>query len=404
MAEAEPKYRSDLNMKYGCMSHLYWGFDLHTKQIRHINSVKTRGLACNCNCPVCGGAYIACLGEKVRPYFKHKSKYKCMYTDEITTYLRMQALLKKAKTIHFPEFPVHFKQFDGYLCHPGRDLQIDAVYYHCDEEQYPPVLIAECEGRPLRIILNFKDYYGNHDIDAFAAECEAKGWDCLMVDLPRPDSDNGLSNRELKACLNSKNSTVVYAVRAKELSDQLDGIGTSPTRITKEWEKPAFKCALHKRFSGGTYYAMLADCKNCDYNLGWSDKCICAVDDGIRGLADLEAPKEIRMQKVMSLRQAYEQEIEKRRVERQRREALARQEQERRQKAAQAEKERREMLAEQARRERERAFYQNRTCPNCGTKLLRRDGKAGINWLCTKGCGFHAFENFQTGEIILAQR
>lgn len=57
-----------------------------------------------------------------------------------------------------------------------------------------------------------------------------------------------------------------------------------------------------------------------------------------------------------------------------------------------------QQLAEQ----RQKGFYFNKLCPQCGKPLKKKPGKKGTNWLCTNlPCNFYAFENHETGELIM---
>ena len=61
-------------------------------------------------------------------------------------------------------------------------------------------------------------------------------------------------------------------------------------------------------------------------------------------------------------------------------------------------------LAQRNEDQRMQDFYLKNLCPQCGKLLKKMPGKAGTNWLCVGGCGFYAFENSSTGELIMKEQ
>ena len=370
-------YKSSVNIKHGCLTHLFWGRDKHSGEYIHINNVKQNGLGCNCQCPVCKGVYIACMGEKNRPYFKHQSKYKCMYTDEITTYLRTKQLLESASSISLPSLPVHFgaRVFKAELS----PAPIGNVYYQCDEEQYPPLLVATVDERPTRIILAFEGYYNYEDMEAFRNEAVEIKCDCLVINMPKVDADDCIGTSQLQAVVlgASARKSWLHSELVPYWQKRLKDCSKQPDKVIAGVSE-AFACPIHKQIYRDQYYASRGDCEKCQFNLGTGHDCRCAAEAGITCISDFEVSEELRKHRATQLRDANEQALDKQI------------------RAAE--------LAEQAKlqeaKQRRIGFYINKTCPDCGNPLKGMRGKKGITWICTRGCNFHAFENYETGELI----
>lgn len=379
-------YRSTINIQHGCLTHLFGGREQTTGEYIHIRDVKQNGLGCNCRCPVCGEVFIACMGEKNRPHFKHQSKYKCMYTDEITTYLRAKKVLENATAISLPSILVRFGkrtfQTDGHTAHIGD------IFYHCDEDQYPPLLIAMIDQRPTRILLAFEGYYHSNDLALFLNEAGRNHWDCLMVDMPRVDRDDCISHSQLQSLLLAETARKSWLHSEQRIywKKRLEDCSISPAKVIAG-VSGAYACPLHKQLYQEQYFASLDDCVKCQFNLAASSDCRCAASAGITCISDFDVPDEIRQYRVEQLRHENEQAI----IIRKQAEELEKQAKELAKQEALKESEQRKM-----------GFYLSKTCAKCGRKLKEMRGLKGITWICLDSkCGFHAFENFGTGELVM---
>ena len=150
-------YRSEINIKHSNRSHLYWGIDKATGEIVDIDDVRSRGLNCNCKCAACNGDFIARKGEKNKHHFAHQSNYECVYANEIAIYLFVKMVFASYQTIEAPEIPVKIGSRTE-IAKNNWDARVGEVYYQCDPEQYPPLLVAELDKTPTRIILAFEKY------------------------------------------------------------------------------------------------------------------------------------------------------------------------------------------------------------------------------------------------------
>ena len=382
-------YRSTINIKHGCLTHLFWGYSKESNDYIHIRDVSRNGEACKCCCPVCDGIYIACVGEKNRPYFKHKSKYKCMYTDEITNYLRVKKILEAAHTVFLPSLKVAFgsRMFE----HEAHIGVVDDVFYYCEEEQYPPLLIATIDSRPTRILLNFGKYYSKMDLNLIKNEVIQNNWDCIVVNLPKIGIDDCVTTSQLgKIVLEpSRNKVWLFSKMEAYWRKHLEDVVTVP----KDVFSGARECYVHKRKHENTYYANYGDCDKCQFNLGSGQDCKCAAKIGITRISDFDVAEELRQYKVDKIRGENERII----CEQERKAEYTRQK-------LQLEEEHIKREKQQIAEKRKKDFYQYRKCPHCGKQLKKNPGKKGVNWWCLGGnCGFYAFEDYETGEIIVAQ-
>ena len=374
-------YRSSINIKHGCLTHLFWGKDRDNGEYIHIQDVEKNGLGCNCQCPVCDGFYIACMGEQKRPYFKHQSKYKCMYTDEITTYLRTKQILNAATTMVLPHLSIPFGQRTFLVEGFTGAVECDSVFYYCEEEQYPPLLLVNIDNRPTRILLAFEGYYTPDDFSLFRNEAIRKKWDCLVFRLPKINSDDFLSTPHLRSILldAARNKHWLHSELEPYWRERLQECVVAPATIVINGSE-ACACPIHKQLYDNQYYAAVSDCEDCPYNFGTGHDCRCAAHTGITRISDFNIPEEQRLSRIEQVRAANEQSI----LDRKRATELA--EQKKLMEAAQP----------------EMSFYLNKTCPKCGKSLKQRLGLKGTYWHCFGNqCGFYVFENHETGELIM---
>lgn len=158
--------KSDLNIKHANKTHLYWGIDKTTGEVVGIDEVASRGLNCNCRCAACGGDFIARKGEKNRHHFAHQSNYECVYANEIAVYMLVKQMLVKSNTILLPAVSLEIGSRMEQV-KEQRTGRLGDVFYHCDPEQYPPLLIVDIDGRKTRVVLQFGKYYTDKTIVCF---------------------------------------------------------------------------------------------------------------------------------------------------------------------------------------------------------------------------------------------
>lgn len=222
-------YQSEISIKHSNRSHLYWGIDKATGDVVGIDDVSSRGLNCNCKCAACGGDFIARKGEKNKHHFAHQSNYECVYANEIALYLYVKKILMSCQRIELPEIPVKIGARTE-LAKEGWTAVVGEVNYDCKEEQYPPLLIAELDGQPTRIILAFEKYYSTEDYLTLKAEAKEKGWECLTISLPRITGNKSINSDLIRHSVTgyTQKKLWIHSARAERWEQRLKDAAITP--------------------------------------------------------------------------------------------------------------------------------------------------------------------------------
>ena len=295
-------YRSEINIKHSNRSHLYWGIDKATGEVVGIDDVRSRGLNCNCKCAACNGDFIARKGEKNKHHFAHQSNYECVYANEIAIYLFVKMVFASYQTIEAPEIPVKIGSRTE-IAKNNWDARVGEVYYQCDPEQYPPLLVAELDNTPTRIILSFGKYYTEDDIVLLKQEACEKGWDCLSISFPRITEQQSINPDLMRLGVqgNIQGKTWIYNAREARWQHRLqENAVTPPQTMPASWGT-AYECPIHKREREGRYYARPEDCSRCAFNYTLVPKCKCLAMNGIQHLRDIKLPIEQRMESIQKM-------------------------------------------------------------------------------------------------------
>ena len=300
-------YRSELNMKHRNRSHLFWGLNKDTNEVVYISQVKNRGLECNCRCAHCGEDFVAKLGDINKHHFAHKSNYECVYSNEIAIYLLTKKLLEQIQTISVPAISVLF----GYrrdIVTDNHNVTIGKTFYQCESQQYPPLLVANLNDQPTRIVLSFEKYYSTEDFLLLRNEARDKGWNCLIIDLPRIVDESSISLALLKVALKGciEDKRWIYHLEADKAQKKLSENAITPPAVMPKTFGTTYECPLHRQNRDGKYYAVISDCDGCPYNLAEYPACKCLAHIGVQKYQDFSIPLEKRMEKVNTLRTANE--------------------------------------------------------------------------------------------------
>jgi len=300
-------YRSDINIRHRNKSHLFWGLDKETNDVVYISQVKNRGLDCNCRCAHCGEDFIARLGEINKHHFAHKSNYECVYSNEIAVYLLAKKYLQSMQTLAIPAAGFYFGSRRDYV-EDATEAAIGEVFYQCDPQQYPPLLVAEINNEPTRIVLSFAKYYTAEDYMLLKREARHKNWNCLLIDLPRIEDESSISIALLKMALKGCESDKrwIYHRKAAGALKEMQDLAITPKAVLPEGHATNYDCPLHRQKYGETYYARPTDCDGCPYNLAEYPDCKCLAHIGVRCYKDLLQPLDVRMKKIAELRSANE--------------------------------------------------------------------------------------------------
>lgn len=295
-------YSSELNIKHTNRTHLYWGIDKTTGEVVGINSVRVRGLHCNCKCAACGGDFIARKGEKNKSHFAHQSNYECVYANEIAMYLYAQKVLMLGSKMVLPQISVKIGCRNE-LAKNEWEATVGNVYYHCEREQYPPLLLAEMDNQLTRIILAFDKYYSTEDYQMLRAEAKEKGWECIAIAIPKITESKALNPDLLCRAIegNAQEKTWIYSKRAARWERRLRDAAITPEQPFPDSWGTAYVCPIHRQEREGKFYARPVDCDGCQFNLSLYPKTKCLAASGIRRLKDFKTPVDVRMDYVSKL-------------------------------------------------------------------------------------------------------
>lgn len=124
--------KNDRHCIGGSMGSIKIPYALKGNEPVYIDSVE-RGLACDCQCPICGEPLIARKGEVNTPHFSHKAKPKCksetvlQYLGKQFLYRRIQESINSKTKLDFEWFcRTHNRNHDGDLMHRAASVRIDS--------------------------------------------------------------------------------------------------------------------------------------------------------------------------------------------------------------------------------------------------------------------------------------
>lgn len=390
-------YTSKVNIKHNRSTQIHWGVHKVTNELIWIDDVEGNGFACNCKCAGCGADLKAITAGKIQQHhFKHRGNNGCYYSDEIAEYLKTKAFFSSFTSIKIPPLAVRIGSRPQ-IINESEEVTIDNVYCFHDANHYPPLLVANINDKPTRIILSFSGYYAKQDYQLLYDEARESNWDCLEIILPRKNDGIVVTkellydyvpgmNRNKRWIFNSQIHE--YWVRLKLASNELAPMKVKYGTITDT----EYACPLHKRVHNGKFYAFINDCKACEFLLGFSSEhCLCLSEASIKDLADLDVPEKTRKERFRALQQENEVKLQEQRfggVSLNKRTLPAM--------GQNAETSHLEVLTP----ERAKESFCKQLCPCCGKQLFKNKGKNKINWLCrTHNCDFFVIEDMRTGEV-----
>ena len=321
-------YSSSINIKNQHSSRLYWGIYNPTNEPMWIGNVKVNGLGCNCRCAACGKPLEAHLGSVRKHHFQHDNNDLCLYGNEIAEYMKAKLLLERQEFIALPAVTVSVGQ-SALEVHPMQEAKISAVCLNYDPNHYPPLLVAETDLHPIRIVLDFNSYYSREDLELFQAEAKRNSWDCIGISLPET-AEGDILDADILCSGDLIERYWIFSVQAdtwkQQQADSSPKAGSYMPELEKYavtpkvqydihgsgnaiWKIAEYECPLHMHKYNGWFFAREEDCEKCPYNLAVSPRCLCLAHAGLRELQDLERPMEARMAEIQRLRKLNEARI-----------------------------------------------------------------------------------------------
>ena len=391
-------YTSKINIKHNRSAEIHWGVHKETNDIIWIDDVEANGYACNCKCACCGSDLKACTEGMIRRHhFKHRGNNGCYYSDEIAEYLKAEKLLSSLSTIWIPPMAVHIGNRPQ-IIQPQIETSISNVFCSYDANHYPPLLIADVDGTPTRILFSFDGYYKHDDYLQFVNEAREQSWNCLEIMLSK-ESDSPVITQELlhkyisNVTCNKRwifhSQLQVYTERLYRAASKLAPSCESYSRVVDN----AYPCPLHKRESNGNFYAFESDCKECDFRLTLrAEHCYCLAEAYIKDVADFHTPDDLRRNQFLEQQQKNEAEIQRKREQNARLLKLTGLST-----AKPAVDRQRDAILDE---EEVYDAFAKHLCPYCQIRLSEFPGKRKTTWMClAHECGFHVVLDNTTGEI-----
>lgn len=313
------------------------------------------GLKCGCICPSCGEPLIARKGAQRMHHFAHHSGHSCEYGYETSLHLAAKEILSKANRIVIPavyiRFPNSPKAPELYC--ESKEIAIERVELEQRFQTIIPDVVIYAGGKQL-----FLEVYVTHAIDDEKLKKLRKA-DISTIEIDLSKKDRSVSLEELKNILlgESEEKKWVYnSVANKYLqffyaaADQRDII---PRGLTLHVDNCPIKA---RSWRGKSYANFLDDCQGCKYCISYEFEggMLCAGRKRIATVNDFHVAEDKRLEistKEVSMRKSI-------------------------------------------------SFSKN-ICPNCGGKLVARNGPYGAFWGCSNypHCRFKASIDANTGEI-----
>ena len=315
--------KSDLNIKHANKTHLYWGIDKTTGEVVGIDEVASRGLNCNCRCAACGRDFIARKGEKNRHHFAHQSNYECVYANEIAVYMLVKQMLVKSNTILLPAVSLEIGSRVEQV-KEQRTAYVGDVFYHCDPEQYPPLLIVDIDGRRTRVVLQFGKYFTDEDYRMLRGEAKRKDWDCLAVSLPSIIGENSLDIRTIRETVfeGVREKKWIHTNMAESWKVRFMEAAKTPPLAQNAPAGKMYECPIHRVRYNGRPIVRPVDCSKCPYSLAVYPECKCLAFEGIQSVKDFDLAREQRREIIDRVRRENDERYELAVQERERKEKL----------------------------------------------------------------------------------
>ena len=272
------------NIKKRSASHIYFGVNKLTGELKHISEVPS-GQKCNCICAACLQPFEARKGTRRRHHFAHVSNYECMYASEVAIYKAFAEALKQSGFLTLSPLMLRFPAWhDPELLQEARRLKIDSVAFECEPLSYPPLLRVTMQGTPLRILLDFDRYYDDDDRVELAEEAKAEDYSLLLISMPKIEQDTEFTPDRLQSALQDNDRTEwVFSRLEEQWKQKYYAVAVSPPE-----HGTGNLCPISFGKYKGKYSARWIDCAHCHFNVAQPPCCLCVAGAGIQKKEDFK--------------------------------------------------------------------------------------------------------------------
>lgn len=272
-------------------------YALKNGQLTHISEVQ-KGIKCGCKCPACGAELIARKGDIMMHHFAHRSKEECEYGYQTTLHLIAKKIISENRIVRVPSLYVKFSgSGKKELIEKEKIVNVSAVILEKKLDNIiPDILLLTDAGK---IIV---EIYVTHEIDSKKKEkIKQLGVPTLEIDLSKIDRE--ISEAELKEVLinNNKYKTWIYDGRREDVYRKFLQVSEEKEIVMRNYALQIDDCPIKKRIWKNKSYAnLIDDCYGCEYFItdkkGDVQSIFCSGKNRIAHISDFEIPTEERIQ------------------------------------------------------------------------------------------------------------
>ena len=313
------------------------------------------GLKCGCICPSCGEPLIARKGAKRMHHFAHYSGHNCEYGYETSLHLAAKEILSKANRIMLPavyiQFPNSPKAPELYC--ESKEIEIERVELEKRFQDVIPDVVIYAGGKQL-----FLEVYVTHAIDDVKLK-KLKESDISTIEIDLSRKEHSISLEELQNVLldESDEKKWVYNSVANKYLQYFYAATDQRDIISRGFALHVDNCPIEARTWRGKPYAnYIDDCHGCKYCISYQfeGRMLCSGRKRVATVKDFHISEDERLK-----------------------------------------------ISDKEILERKSNSFTKYICPNCGGRLVERNGPFGTFWGCSNypHCRFKASPDPQTGEI-----
>ena len=302
-------------------------YALKDGEITSIADVES-GLKCGCVCPACGEPLVAKKGSKVMHHFAHHAGTNCEYGYQTSLHLAAKDILSKAKKMVIPAVTIDFPgTYKRERVSEEKEIEIDRVELERRFDDVIPDVVVYAGGKYF-----FVEIFVTHQVDYFKL-VKLKLANISTIEIDLSEIDRTISSEELQEILlkGSESKKWIYNAAAVKWLNRFKKVSEKKKILHPSTFFNIYHCPrkIPNQYEY-THYVAVADCLSCPYcNARYSRYILCSWKQQIIHINDFFISREERI--------------------------------------------------EQRRKSRSRQF-----CPFCGAVMVKRYGKHGVFWGCSR--------------------